>query len=99
MNEGSTSRLYSFNIYLKSNVVYYNRSYKKLSLIIAEGLPIVNIIFLFFRLITKIFKISSANKKLTELLFENIIYLIKYSYFLKYEKSHNYQSPLSVKFL
>jgi len=72
MNEGSTSRLYSFNIYLKSNVVYYNRSYKKLSLIIAEGLPIVNIIFLFFRLITKIFKISSANKKLTELLFENI---------------------------
>jgi len=47
MNEGSTSRLYSFNIYLKSNVVYYNRSYKKLSLIIAEGLPIENIIFLF----------------------------------------------------
>ena len=72
MNEGSTSRLYSFNIYLKSNVVYYNRTYKKLSLIIAEGLPIVNIIFLFFRLITKVFKISSANKKLTELLFENL---------------------------
>ena len=72
MNEGSTSRLYSFNIYLKSNVVYYNRSYKKLSLIIAEGLPIVNIIFLFFRLIAKVFKISSANKKLTELLFENL---------------------------
>ena len=72
MNEGSTSRLYSFNIYLKSNVAYYNRTYKKLSLIIAEGLPIVNIIFLFFRLIAKIFKISSANKKLTELLFENL---------------------------
>ena len=72
MNEGSTSRLYSFNIYLKSNVVYYNRSYKKLSLIIAEGLPIVNIIFLIFKLIAKVFKISSANKKLTELLFENI---------------------------
>ena len=72
MNEGSTSRLYSFNIYLKSNVVYYNRSYKKLSLIIAEGLPIVNIIFLIFRLIAKVFKISSANKKLTELLFENL---------------------------
>ena len=72
MNEGSTSRLYSFNIYLKSNVVYYNRSYKKLSLIIAEGLPVVNIIFLIFKLIAKVFKISSANKKLTELLFENI---------------------------
>jgi len=72
MNEGSTSRLYSFNIYLKPNVVYYNRTYKKLTLIIAEGLPIVNIIFLFFRLIAKVFKISSANKKLTELLFENL---------------------------
>ena len=72
MNEGSTSRLYSFNIYLKSNVVYYNRRYKRLSLIIAEGLPLVNIIFLIFKLIAKIFKISSANKKLTEFLFENI---------------------------
>ena len=72
MNEGSTSRLYSFNLYLKPNVVYYNRTYKKLTLIIAEGLPIVNIIFLSFRLIAKIFKISSANKKLTELLFENL---------------------------
>ena len=46
MNEGSTSRLYSFNIYLKSEVVYFNRSYKKMYIIFAEGLPIVNIIFI-----------------------------------------------------
>ena len=72
MNEGSSSRLYSFNIYLKSDVVYYNRSYKKIFLIVADGLPIVNIIFIFFKLIAKIFKISSGNKKLTELLFENL---------------------------
>ena len=63
MNEGSTSRLYSFNIYLKSEVVYYKRSYKKISLIIAEGLPIINAIFSLFRIIAKIFKISSTNKK------------------------------------
>ena len=72
MNEGSTSRLYSFNIYLKSDIIYYNRSYKKFYLVIANGLPIVNIVFIIFKLIAKIFKISSGNKKLTELLFENL---------------------------
>ena len=72
MSEGSTSRLYSFNIYLKSEVVHYNRSYKNIFLIIADGLPLMNIIFIFFKLIAKVFKISSANKKLTELLFENL---------------------------
>jgi hypothetical protein len=32
----------------------------------------MNIIFIFFKLIAKVFKIASANKKLTELLFENL---------------------------
>ena len=72
MNEGSSSRLYSFNIYLKSDVVYYTRSYKKLFLILADGLPIVGVVFTIFKLIAKIFKVSSGNKKLTELLFENL---------------------------
>ena len=72
MNEGSTSRFYSFNIYIKSDIIYYNRSYKKIYLIIAEGLPIINIVFIIFRLIAKVFKISLENKKLTELLFENL---------------------------
>ena len=73
MNEGSTSRFYSFNIYLKSDVIYYNRSYKKrINLIFSEGLPIVNIVFIVFRFISKVFKISSENKKITELLFENL---------------------------
>ena len=72
MNEGSSSRFYSFNIYLKSDVVYYSRSYKKLFLIIADGLPIVNVIFIIFKLFTKIIKISSGTKKITELLFENL---------------------------
>ena len=63
MNEGSSSRLYSFNIYLKSEVIY---------IIIAEGLPIVNVIFIIFGIVAHVFKISSGNKKLTELLFENL---------------------------
>jgi len=29
-NEGSNSRLYSFNIYLNSDIICYNRSYKKI---------------------------------------------------------------------
>ena len=72
MNEGSTSRFYSFNIYIKNEIVYYNRSYKKIFLIIANGLPIVNIIINFFECFVKSIKISSGNRKLTELLFENL---------------------------
>ena len=72
MNEGSTSRLYSFNIYLKSDIIFYHRSYKKIFLIFADGLPIINIIFIVFGIIGRVFKISSGNKKLTELLFENL---------------------------
>jgi len=72
MNEGSTSRFYSFNIYLKNEITNYNRTYKKLFLIIADGLPIINVIFVIFKLFAKILKISSGNKKLTELLFENL---------------------------
>jgi len=72
MREGSSSRFYSFNIYLKSEVVYYNRKYKKILLIIADGLPVVGVLFTFFKLIAKIFKVSAGNQKLTELLFENL---------------------------
>ena len=72
MNEGSNSRLYSFNIYLTGDIIVYNRSYKKMFLIIADRLPIINVVCIFFSLIAKFFKISSGNKKLTELLFENL---------------------------
>ena len=51
MNEGSSSRFYSFNIYIRCDIVYYKRSYKKLFLIIADGLPIINIIFIIFKII------------------------------------------------
>ena len=72
MNEGSTSRLYSFNIYLSSDIITYNRTYKKMFIIIADRLPLVNIVYILFSLIAKVLKISSGNKKLTELLFENL---------------------------
>ena len=72
VNEGSSSRFYSFNIFINSDVVYYSRRYKSLFLIISDGLPNANIIFIIFRIIAKIFKVSSGNQKLTELLFENL---------------------------
>jgi len=72
MREGSSSRFYSFNIYLKSEVVYYHRKYKKILLIIADGLPVVSVLLACFKLIAKIFKVSAGNQKLTELLFENL---------------------------
>ena len=72
MSEGSSSRLYSFNIYINFEAVLYHRYYRKLFLIIADGLPITYVVFIFFKFIAKVFKISSRNKKLTELLFENL---------------------------
>ena len=72
LNEGSSSRLYSLKIFLKFDTMYYKRYYKNMFLIIADGLPIVNGIISFFKLIAKIFKVSSENQKLMELLFENL---------------------------
>ena len=72
MNEGSSSRLYSFNLYLNFDVVFYNRYYKKMLSILANGLPIINSIFGIFKLIAKIFKMSAQNQKLTKLLFKNL---------------------------
>ena len=72
MNEGSSSRLYSFNIFINPEVVYYNRSYKKLFIIIANGLTNVSAVFTILRFIGKLLGSSFGNKKLTELLFENL---------------------------
>ena len=77
MNEGSSSRLYSLNIYLRFEVAYYNRYYKKFFIIIAEGISIIFGVFSFFRKIAEIFKIASGKKKIFELLFENATNHIK----------------------
>ena len=95
MNEGSTSRFYSFNIYIKNEIVYYNRSYKKIFLIIANGLPIVNIIINFFECFVKSIKISSGNRKLTELLFENLKERKEY-FKLKNKENENQINDLNI---
>ena len=72
INEVSTSRSYSLNIYLRPGIVYYERKYKKIIQIITEGLPIIFVVFIVFKNISKLFKISEENKKFYELLFENL---------------------------
>ena len=72
INEGNSSRIYSFNIYLEPGIILYKRHYKKILKIIAEGLPICNSVIIFFKILSNLFQISDSTKKLTELLFENI---------------------------
>ena len=72
MNEGSNSRAYSFNIYLEPGIILYKRKYKKLHSIIADALPYFLIIFYIFKYISKLFKFTEGNKKMIELLFENL---------------------------
>ena len=72
MNEGSSSRLYSFNIFINYDVVNYNRSYKKLFIIIANGLPNVNAVFMILKIFAKIIGLAYGNDKLTQLFFENL---------------------------
>ena len=71
-NEESTSRFYSLNIYLQPGILYFERKYKKIMQIIIEGLPTIFVVFKIFKAIAKTFKFSEENKKLFELLFENI---------------------------
>ena len=72
MNEGSTSRAYSFNLYLEPGIIHYKRYYKKLHTIFSDFFPFAFIIFLIMKSISKFFKKVENNKKMVELLFENL---------------------------
>jgi hypothetical protein len=72
MNEGSNSRAYSFNIYLEPGIIHYKRYYKKLFIIFSDFFPFAYIIFVVMKNVSKIFKIAENNKKMVELLFENL---------------------------
>ena len=72
LNEGSNSRAYSLNIYLEPGIIHYKRYYKKIYIIFSDYYPIAYIFFLIMKYISKIFKKAENNKKLIELLFENL---------------------------
>ena len=72
INEGSNSRAYSLNIYLEPGIVHYKRYYKKIHTIISDFFPIAYIIFIIIKNISKLFKNVETNRRMIELLFENL---------------------------
>ena len=72
MKNGTNSKLYSFEIFIESNSIIYTRSYKNLFVILAQSLPLITLVYNLLKLIAKLFKSSSINRKMTELLFENL---------------------------
>ena len=73
INQEANSKAYSFSIYLESDIIHYRRFYKKFNSILAETVPVAYIIFFIFKHISKMFKFAEGNKKIIELLFENLI--------------------------
>ena len=72
INEEYTSRAYSFNIYLEPGIILYKRKYKKLYIIFSDFFPVAYIISIVMKNIAKFFKKAESNKKMIELLFENL---------------------------
>ena len=72
MNEGSTSRVYSFNIYIEPTINTYYRSYKKIYIIFSESIPLIYIVSFIFKLIATFCKYHTINKKFSEFLFANL---------------------------
>ena len=79
MSEGSSSRLFSMNIYFDMGIIFHTRKYKKIVDILSYNFPILMIIFEIFKYIAKNLKIASTHKKITEILFENDINAKKHS--------------------
>ena len=72
---GSTSRIYSFKIYLDYGTVYYTRKYKKLFEIISEMLPIIKVILLVFSFASETINNLKVTKKINEYIIGNEINL------------------------
>ena len=73
---GSTSKLYTLNVYFELGIVYYTRKYKKLYEILGEIFPIISAIFSFF---------SFVSRKINELKCAKTIN----EYIISYENSQN----------
>ena len=71
-NVESNSKLFSAEIYIDTGIIYSTRTYKKLINLIIYNLPLLSIVYSIFKKITKILKISSINKNITELVFEKL---------------------------
>ena len=66
------SKIFSMEIFVEQNIVYYYRTYNDIFIILGECLPLMGLVHNILKLIAKIFKLASINRKMTELLFENL---------------------------
>ena len=70
IHEGSTSRLYSLQIYIDSGVTYYTRKYKKLYEILSDIFPLIKIVSVIFSFLTESINEIHYSKKLHELILD-----------------------------
>ena len=72
MNEGSSSKVYSFLIFIEPSINTYFRGYKKIYIIFSESIPLIYIVFFLFNLVANFCKFHTINKKFLEFLFINL---------------------------
>ena len=72
INDNKDSKIFSLEIYAEQNIHYYYRTYNNIFVILAECLPLMSLVHNILKLLAKIFKLASINRKMTELLFENL---------------------------
>ena len=68
---GSTSRLYSFKLYLDYGTVFYTRKYKKIYEIFSDIFPIMKAILAICTFVTEMINELKASKKLNEFIINN----------------------------
>ena len=71
MIKGTSSRIYSLDIYMDYGLIYYTREYQKLFLIISNVFPLFRIVLYFLKNFTKHIKMSIIKSNLVGLIFEN----------------------------
>jgi len=69
--KSTSSRVYSLDIYMENELVYYTREYKKLFMIFSNVFPLFRFVLYFIKKFTEHVKMSLTKRNLIELLFEN----------------------------
>ena len=68
---GTSSRIYSLDIYMDLGLIYYTREYKKIFLIISNVFPLFRLVLFFLKGFTEHAKMSLTKSNLVGLIFEN----------------------------
>jgi hypothetical protein len=68
---GSTSRLYSFKLYIDYGTIYYTRKYKKIYEIFSEIIPVMKIIAGVFSVLSETINRLKVSKRLNEYIIDD----------------------------